>query len=200
MAKKTTPPHPGTAAGRAKDPKTGLTPLMTAFVREYPKDQNATQAYQRAKVLVTGRPTTPETAQNQGAAYLRISAIQRALAKVTARVAAKADLSAERVLEEIRRLAMFDVGALFTDDGKLRPIHTLSAEERSAVASLEVARVNLIPNDGAQEWLHKVKTWDKTKALEMLAKYHKLLTDVVQIEGDWDKLAARLASARKREP
>jgi len=67
---------------------------------------------------------------------------------------AKAELTAERTLEEIRRIAFFDFGALFDDRGHLKNIKTLPPEVRSAIASTEVVRTNMISGDGKREWLH----------------------------------------------
>ena len=65
------------------------------------------------------------------------------------------------------------------------------------LASVEVVRQNITGRDGKQEWVHKVKTWNKLQALEMLAKHFKLLLEQVDVNVfDWDKLAARLQRAR----
>lgn len=47
-------------------------------------------------------------------------------------------LDAIRVLEELRRIAFSDVRRLFDDDGRLRDIHTLNAEDAACVAAVEV--------------------------------------------------------------
>lgn len=92
-------------------------------------------------------------------------------------------LSAKRVLEELRRLAFSDVGVLFDENGKLRPIHTMSKEERSAIAGLEVIVKNAEAGDGHTDTVHKVKVWDKVRALEQLAKHYGLLTEKVEHSG-----------------
>ena len=38
-------------------------------------------------------------------------------------------------------------------------------------------KTNLVSGNGAREEVHEVKQWDKVKALEMAAKYLKLLDD-----------------------
>jgi phage terminase small subunit len=84
------------------------------------------------------------------------------------------------VLEEMRRLAFSDVTGLFDEQGNLKPIHTLTKEQAAAIASLEVVRRNLASGDGHTDVVQKLKVWDKTKALEMLAKHFALLTEVVK--------------------
>ena len=106
---------------------------------------------------------------------------------------AQADLSAVRVLEELRRLAFFDYAELFNVDGSLKDIHKMSADARAVLAGSETVIQNVTAGDGKQEWVHKVKTWNKLQALEMLGKHFKLLVEQVDVNVfDWDKLAARL--------
>jgi phage terminase small subunit len=107
-------------------------------------------------------------------------------------------LSAARVLEELRRLAFVDVTGVFTDAGNLRPFSEWTAEQRAALAGFEVVIKNAAAGDGHTDTVHKVKLSDKVKALDLLARHFALLHDQVTIEGDWDKFAARLASAKLR--
>ena len=98
------------------------------------------------------------------------------------------------------RLAFFNLATLFDAQGTLKPLSDLPAEARSALASVEVVRRKLTAGDGAPTWVHKVKIGDKLKALEMLAKHFRLRGEPVAVNGvDWEKLAARLASARQRK-
>jgi len=92
-------------------------------------------------------------------------------------------LTAVRVLEELRRLAFSDVGVLFDESGKLKPIHSMTKEERSAIAGLEVIVKNAEAGDGHTDTVHKVKVWDKVRALESLAKHFGLLTEKVEHSG-----------------
>ena len=71
----------------------------------------------------------------------------------------------------MRRIAFFDIGTLFDAKGHLKPIRDLAPEARAALASVEVVRQNITVGDGKQEWVHKVKVWDKARVLEMLAKH-----------------------------
>jgi Terminase small subunit len=52
----------------------------------------------------------------------------------------KTDLTAVRVLEEMRRLAFADVRTLFDEHGNLKAIHTLTDEEAACIASIKVVR------------------------------------------------------------
>ena len=168
-----------------------LTPRQVRFVAEYLVDLNSTQSAIRAGYA-------PKRADQIGYENLRKPEVAAAVAKGTARHLEKAELSASRVLEELRRLAFVDVTGVFDDAGRLRPLREWTPEQRAALAGYEVIVKNAAAGDGHTDTVHKVKLHDKLKALDLLARHFALLHDQVSIEGDWDKLAARLASAKAR--
>lgn len=153
-----------------------LTPKQQRFIAEYRKDLNATQAAIRAGY-------SAKTAYSIGEELLRKPEIAAAVAEKTQAQLEKADLTAERVLEEIRRLSFSDLRDLFDEAGNLRPIHTLTKEQSACIASLEVVKKNLTAGDGQMDTVVKLKVWDKTKSLEMLAKHFALLTEQVKHSG-----------------
>lgn len=154
---------------------------------------NATQACLAAGYAKSG-------ARSQGYRLMKDPAIMKAIAERQHKRNEKADLTAVRVLEELRRLSFFDVADLFDDNGDLRPLKDVPIEARAAIAGLEVARANLDRTDGKRgdEWLTKIKLASKVDALTLLGKHFKLYVERLEVTGDWDKLAARLAAARKR--
>ena len=85
------------------------------------------------------------------------------------------DLTYARTLREIARIAYADIGAIFDENGNLLPVHQLPDNVRSAIASVKVVKKNLVTGAGQVDDIHEVKLWDKVKALEMAAKYLKLL-------------------------
>lgn len=169
-----------------------LSPRYEQFVSEYLTDFNASRA---ARACGSGA----KRADQAGYELLRKPEIQQAIAvRVKAQLTTR-ELSAARVLEELRRIAFFDPADCFDEAGALKEIHAMAEETRAAIAGLEVAQANTNRTDGKKddEWLHKIKLANKLQALELLGKYFKLFADILKVEGDWDKLAARLASARK---
>lgn len=114
---------------------------------------------------------------------LRNVEIQAAVTAGKDKQLAKADLTAVRVLEEMRRLAFSDVRQLFDEQGNLRPIHTLTPEQSACIAGLEVIIKNAKAGDGVTDTVHKVKVWDKPKVLDMLGKHFGILTEQVQHTG-----------------
>lgn len=167
-----------------------LRPKQQRFVAEYLKDLNATQAAIRAGYSV-------ESAAFQGSKLLADRNISQVIAEKTKNRLESADLSASRVLEEYRRLAFMDLRSFFDGDGNLKPIGQLTAEQGSAMASIEVVIKNAEAGDGHTDRVHKFKLWDKTRALESLAKHFKLLTDVIQVQ-EGDSLIASLHAGRAK--
>lgn len=149
------------------------------FVAEYLIDLNATKAAIRAGY-------SEQTARQQGSDLLSVPDIADAIAAGKAKQLAKAELTAARVLEEMRRLAFSDVRRLFDEAGNLKSVHTLDDDEAAAIASIEIVKKNLAAGDGQTDTVHKLKVWDKSKNLENLAKHFALLTEQVHHTGQLD--------------
>ena len=154
-----------------------LTPKQQRFVAEYLIDLNATQAAIRAGY-------SPRTAKQQGSRLLTNVDIAAEIGTRRTRQLETADLSAARVLEELRRLAFADIRGFFDERGNLRPIQDLTPEQGSALASMEVIIKNAKAGDGITDEVHKFKVWDKTRALDTLAKHFGLLKEDATLTGD----------------
>ncbi len=141
-----------------------LTRKQELFVAEYRKDLNATAAAKRAGYH-------PKMA----AQLLAIPSIRMAVAEKTKQQLAKADLTAERVLEEIRRVCFANMGDFLDDDGAPKLLSTLSPEQKAALVSLEVVIKNTEAGDGHQDKVYKIRLHDKLKALELAMKHLRLL-------------------------
>ena len=153
-----------------------VTPKQERFVAEYLVDLSATQAAIRAGYR-TKRPDA------LGYTLLRNGEIAAAVATRKAQQLAEAGLSGARVLEEYRRLSFIDVRSFFDETGNLKPITEWSAEQGAAAAGFEVIKKNVAAGDGVVDTIHKVRLWDKTRALESLAKHFGLLVDKLEHSG-----------------
>ena len=110
-------------------------------------------------------------------------------------------MSAPSVLEEMRRLAFFDAADFFDGHGNLKKLRDMTPDARAVIAGIDIARANLDRTEGRRstEWLHKIKLSPKVNALEMLAKYFKLLDRAAENEGgDFEKFVAWINKARQR--
>jgi hypothetical protein len=88
----------------------------------------------------------------------------------------------ERVLMEMRRIATMDIRDAYGPNGELLHPSQWPEQLRSALKGVKVREE--FDREGEHVAMHKeVMFWDKNKALEMLAKNLKLLTDRVEHSG-----------------
>lgn len=76
------------------------------------------------------------------------------------------EITVDRTLEEIRRIAFFDVRKLFDEDGKIKPIHELDEETAAALAGIKITDMNT-----GKGVMRRVATLDKLAALEKCCRY-----------------------------
>ena len=153
-----------------------LTPKQAMFIAEYLVDGNATRA-----AIAAG--FSPRSAEVTGARLLKNSKVAKALALRHARRVDKLEITAERVLGELAKLAFFDPGKLFDADGHLLPIVEMDDVTRAAIAGLDVELregATLLGVGLGVSTVRKVKLADKGQNLERLGRYLKLFTDKVE--------------------
>lgn len=113
-----------------------------------------------------------KNARPQASRLLAKANIRAELDKVQGKLADKAQITAARVIQEYLTFSLSDVRELFTDQGQLRPINELSEHVARAIASVEVTkqRTYKAGETTTEEWVSKVRLWDKPRGLEALAK------------------------------
>ena len=146
-----------------------LAPMQSVFVQEYLIDLNATQAAIRAGY-------SAKTAEQQGYQLLQKPSVQAAIAERQKEREQRTAVTADRVLLEAARLALFDPRKLFNDDGSPKGITELDDDTAAAVAGIEV--VEQFEGSGKDRvfvgYLKKYRIADKNSALEKLFRHHGL--------------------------
>ncbi len=170
---------------QAKFAREYLNLKQTKFVREYLIDHNATQAAIRAGY-------SKRSAHANGSRMLEHDGIRKAIAEGTEKHLKKAELKAEDVLNEIKRLAFVNIANAYDAKGKLLPIKEMPEDVQLAIHSMDVQE--LTANGFKTGELKKIKLADKVKSLEMLAKHFKLLTDMSE-----HKVVAEVSATNKTE-
>jgi phage terminase small subunit len=130
---------------------------------------------------------------NSGHQLIRNSKVKRYLQAQSDRLAEKFAATKERIIQELCRIAYLDPAELFDENGKLRPIHEIPPETRAAIAGVNVTK------NQEGEIVSKIKLVDKTKALEMLAKYQKLFSDAPVTVNPYRGMPTAELEARLRE-
>jgi phage terminase small subunit len=156
--------------------KRKLTAKQQRFTEEYLRDFNATQAAIRAGY-------SARTAGKIGSQLLGKTGIAEAIARGRDRATAKAEVTVDRIVQAAAAVAFSDIRQLYDERGELLPVHQWPDGVAESVAGIEVEE-RFEGRGEAREYvgqLRKVKRWDKTKALEILAKYKKLFDDGAKI-------------------
>lgn len=154
------------------------------FAEEYIKDLNGTKAAIRVGY-------SPRSAHVTASRLLTDAKVIGLIAELTSAHSKNAGLTAERVLEEIRRVALSDVGELFDDDGNLLPIKSLPPEIRACIASVEV-QTNA---DGAQ--VTKVRLWNKGQQLDLAARHLELLVNRIEVSGEIELRVSHMSDEQR---
>lgn len=167
------------------------------FAREYLKDLNATQAAIRAGY-------SKKTAHVQGPRLLQNAAVKALVDKLKQQRNERLETSADKVIRELCMIAHVDIGEIFTEDGKMKPLSEIKPEVRRAMAGLEVEDLFDVDDKGRRKRIgltKKVKMNDKIRALELLAKHFKILgTDPAEAVGGFaEALRKALERAEKAE-
>lgn len=139
-----------------------LNPRQERFVAEYLKDGNGTQAAIRA-----GYATSSAAVHAH-----RLLKNERVLDKVRAhqsRVQRATEVTAERVVRELKAVAFFDPRSLFDRKSNLLPFDKMPKEARRAIKLLEVRES--VKGGRRIRTLKKVVLVDRMPAVIALAKY-----------------------------
>ena len=176
-------------------PGQNLTNRQQKFVSAYCVDLNATKAAIKAGY-------SEKTADSAGSRLLKNVKVWDEISKKMNKTLTKLDITAERVLAEIAKLAFYDPGNLLESDGSMKQIKDIDDITRMAVAGLEVTELFEGTGDEKQAYglCKKIKLADKGQNLERLGRHLKLFVDKVEMNVSGElKLAERLAEARKRK-
>lgn len=148
------------------------------FVTEYLVDLNATKAAERAGY-------SPRTAYAQGSRLLTHAEVAAAIQAGVAKRQVRLELSADRVLQELMRVALVDLGGAYDAKGNLLPVHEMPEDVRRAIAGIKVFE----EFDGFGEdrvkvgEVREVKFWPKVDALRDLGKHLKLFVERMEHTG-----------------
>lgn len=146
-------------------PEKKLTEKQEKFCQEYVIDLNAGAAARRAGY-------SEKTDYSIGWENLRKPEIQSRIAELRKETASALNITREKVAQELARIAFSDVREVFTEDGALKPISEWPDEVAAAIGSVETDELFEGRGEDREKVgvTRKVKTWDKVKAAEALAK------------------------------
>jgi len=167
----------------------GINEKQKRFVEEYLKDTNGKQAAIRAGYAAN-------SADVHAARMLANASVKEYLAARREKLQNKMEITQERVLKELARIAFFDSGKLFDDAGEPVPLSCMDEDTRRAIVGVEMVTKG---NDtmGYGE-VQKIRLADKKGALDSLSRHLGLFNDKLELNVNKD-LADRIAEARARK-
>jgi len=150
-----------------------LTARQKAFIQEYPIDLNGTQAAIRAGY-------SKKTANRQATENLSKPVIQAAIQEALDKWAKRTEITIDRTLTEIARLAFSDIRE-YIDIGadgcvQVKPFEDMPKGASRAIQYIkEKKRILASGKGGGEETILEstleLKLWDKGKALDQLGKH-----------------------------
>lgn len=152
-----------------RDPVLGklqLTPKQQAFVREYLKDHNATQAAKRAGYSQIASAQAGYELVRKPEIRAEIDRLNDELMAEARRIAG---LSLERLTLEVARGAFFDPRKLVHADGRPKELHELDDDTASAIAGIELEELYAGRGDERTSIgrIHKFKLVDRKAFVDM---------------------------------
>jgi phage terminase small subunit len=157
------------------------------FVREYMIDLNGSAAARRAGY-------SPHSAGRRAFELLARPEVKSALREAMAERARRTNITADRVLEELARIAFADLGRVadWGPDGiQLKPASALCAGDTAALAFISF---------GGRHKMQRIRMHDKIGALVALARHVGVLRDGRKtVDRDLGPSAAETMAARVKE-
>lgn len=139
------------------------------FAIEYLKDLKGPAA-----AIRTGYSKNPKSAEIQAWQLLKHPDVQAHIHSLLAEQRKAKIIDANRVLEEIERLAMVNSKDAFDEDGQLLPIGAMSDDMGRCISGFDYEELFDRLTGEKRGRVVKVKFWNKTDSLNMLAKYLRL--------------------------
>lgn len=167
------------SGSRKHNPETGLTEQRQRFADEYLVDFDATAAYHRAAYKGKG-----ESARVAACILLAKPSVAEYIRKKATKIGEGLEVSAERTLRELGRVAYFDAGKMYNDDGTVKTVREMDDDTRAAIAGVEVTEIRA--GEGIAEikvgQTKKLRLASKVDALGKLALHFGLLVKKVESE------------------
>lgn len=164
--------------GKAKQEGESGKPLTDKeewLCREFVSDagENQTRAYMR---VYPG--CTYDSARTLAAKQFADIRISQRIDELRQERNKRLEITADRVLQELAKLAFYDPRGFFDDDGRLKPINEIEPDQAAVIGGIEtIHKVTGEEGDGLTV-LTKIKLPEKKGALELIGRNLSLWKDV----------------------
>jgi phage terminase small subunit len=157
-----------------------LTNKQKVFVNEYLKDLNATRAYKTAYKNIKSE----ETAATNGSKLLRNTKVAQEIQKRMDERAKRTEITQDKVLKEIARLAFTDITSIVSvkkfkiNIGEyskvvIKDFSELTEDQRACISGVKETKLGI-----------EVSFCSKERALELLGRHLGMFNDKLQLSGE----------------
>jgi len=153
-----------------------VNPKQKIFCDEYLVSLNATEAAIKAGY-------SKKTARSIGQENLTKPDIKKYIKTKLKSREDRTEITQDRVLKEIARIAFLDPRKFFDDNGNLIQIKDLDDDTAAVLAGFDITAYTSKGEDAMTEITKKIKHVDKKGALELLCRHLGMLNDRINIEG-----------------
>lgn len=158
-----------------------MTPKQEAFCREYLIDLNGTQAAVRAGY-------SKRTANEQAVRILANVSVRSRIEELMRERNSRVEITADRVLKELARIAFFDIRKLYDDSGNLKNPKDLDDDTAAALVGIDIQETTIGGDDGAPViTTRKAKVIERTGALTLAMRHLGMLTDKLEVNDVTDR-------------
>lgn len=119
---------------------------------------------------------TPQTAARHAKKMMTIPHVAKRISEMKQEMQERTNITIDMVLVELWQIANADPGDAFDENNKIKPIRQMPEALRKTIQSIETYEDYTEGVEVGQT--QKIKFWDKTKALEMLAKHLGMFIDI----------------------
>lgn len=151
-------------------------PRHEVFCREYAIHKNGTRAY-----LAAFPGCQASTARSNSSELLTKTDIVRRIREIRRERMDKLEVTHEKILQELAKMAFLDPRAFYRDDGSILPISRIDPDAVAALEGLKVKTVEAETDDGVTRTttVTEIKHASKRAALELLMRHREMITDKV---------------------
>lgn len=141
-----------------------MTGKESKFVKEFLKDNNATQAAIRAGY-------SEKTAYSIGSENLKKPEIEAAIQAERQKHAQKAEVTVEMLIAELKTIGFSSVGEFFHDGWEAKDVSELTEAQKKAIASVKKTKVRFGSEGEGERESFEFRLHSKLDAIEKLAKH-----------------------------
>lgn len=152
-----------------------MTPKQKRFCEEYLIDLNSTQAAIRAGY-------SEKTSYSIGQENLKKPEISNTIQQLMQERQSRTQITQDRVLKELSRIAFFDIRKLYKEDGSLKKPNELDDDAAAVLSGIDI--VEMAGGEEAFGFTKKVKIFDKNSALTLAMRHLGMLNDKIEHSGE----------------